>query len=385
MFETKGSIKAPVKELKKALNQLKGIIRTPTIVPILENVRISDVKGQVSVLGSDLQTTASITVYHPSTTDNKVFILLDYSRLSKLISKITSEFVTFTPSEKEVLIECEEGQFWMQKEDESSFPKTPMPKYTQVGSIGSEILLEGLKIVLPSCSTDDLRPAMTGIKVEYIDDLLHLTSTDGHRLSSCSYKQQSAESIGPGFILQKRLGAFLSQTLKEGSLVGFHWDERNINLHYNNINVVSRIIDERYPDWRSALPKGPHLIERSFDSQEFQRRVALAGVFSNTTTNQIKLSFNGDRLSIASEDLDYSSRSSQSIELNIPFVGEYSIGFNSKFLSDILKPYKGQFLLSCWQPNQPALIYPAGRVPGKKMHAEDFFHLIMPVMLNTYI
>lgn len=385
MFETKGSIKAPVKELKKALSQLKIIIRTNPIIPILENVMISDIHGKVSVLGSDLQTVVSIVVDYPCASENNVTVLLEFARLSKLVAQLKSDFITLTPEGNTVLIECEEGQFWIDSEDISNFPKTPVvgDKSSQHASIGSEILKEGISIALPSCSYDDLRPAMTGIKVEH-DGLLHFTSTDGARLSSCSYKQESAEDIGEGFIIQRKLAEFLLKTLREGGLARLSWTNANIKIEYDNYLIVSRLIDEQYPNWQSVIPKEPHTIERVFNTEEFNRRVAMAGLFSNHTTHQIKLHFKGDHLLLSSEDMDYLSKSSQKLELSIPCEGEFVIGFNSKILSEILKPYKGQFLLTCWQPNRAAMIYPSGRIPGKKMYAEDFFHLIMPVMLNTY-
>lgn len=385
MFETKGSIKAPVKELKKALNQLKIIVKTNPIITVLENVMISDIHGKVCVLGSDLQTVVSIVVDYPCASENNVTILLEFARLSKLVSQLKSEFITLTPQENSILIECEEGQFWIDSGIVDNFPKTPIvgDKSSQHASIGSEILKEGISIALPSCSYDDLRPAMTGIKVEH-DGLLHFTSTDGARLSSCSYKQESAEDIGEGFIIQRRLSEFLLKTLQEGDLARLSWTNANIKIEYDNYLIVSRLIDERYPDWKGVIPKEPHTIERAFNTEEFNRRIGLAGLFSNHTTHQIKLHFKGDHLSLSSEDLDFSSKSSQRIELNIPCDNEFVIGFNARILSEILKPYKGQFLLTCWQPNKAAMIYPSGRILGKKMYAEDFFHLIMPVMLNTY-
>ena len=103
-------------------------------------------------------------------------------------------------------------------------------------------------------------------------------------------------------------------------------------------------------------------------------------VFSNKATHQIRLKINGSQLSISAEDLDFANEANE--RLTCTYVGEdIEIGFNSKFLLDMLNNIEGDELqVEMSAPNRAGIISPT----KKDNAAEDVLMLVMPVMLNNY-
>jgi DNA polymerase III subunit beta len=375
-----GSIKAPVKELKKALAMMRLIVSRNPIISILENIFIQDIHGSVSILGSDLHNVLSVTVDYPSTTENHVVLLLEFNRLEKLIRSLSSDIVTFTPENNSVKIECEEGSFWIIQEPRENFPKTHSVSYSSPSAtIRYDTLSEGLSLVKGTTSTDDLRPALTAIRMEYTEEQLHMISTDGHRLSYCSYKDAGYADLKDGILLQRKAADFIVKIKSSAERVHLRWNENNICITCGNVILISRLIDEKFPDWRKALPDHGNIFA-SFKVADFRNKIHLAKIFSNTTTSQIKLKFIGDGIDISSEDLDYTSRSEQRLEVYRAGFEEFSISFNGKSLLEILKPYKSTATLHCQAPNKGAVLR-----PDDQKLANNYFHLIMPVILNDYV
>jgi DNA polymerase-3 subunit beta len=89
--------------------------------------------------------------------------------------------------------------------------------------------------------------------------------------------------------------------------------DANVSVDYNatsaffkfeNINLVCRLIDERYPDYEAVIPaNNPNklIIDRALFLNTLRRVV----IFANKTTHQVRLKINGSELNISSEDLRF--------------------------------------------------------------------------------
>ena len=106
------------------------------------------------------------------------------------------------------------------------------------------------------------------------------------------------------------------------------------------------------------------------------KRVA---IFSSSTTRQIRLQLDADKLTIRAEDLDMSSEAKETIDC------EYNnevmeIGFNAKYLGDVLSNIDDdEVSFEFSSPNRAGIVKPTS-----DDESEDILMLVMPVMLNSY-
>ena len=155
-------------------------------------------------------------------------------------------------------------------------------------------------------------------------------------------------------------------------------NDSNAKFIFGKSSITSRLIDGKFPNYEAVIPKdNPN--ELTIDRELFLNSVRRVSIFSNKTTNQIRIKLAGSLLNISAEDFDYSNRADENLEC------EYSgddiqIGFNSKFLIEMLNNLDSETItLSMSHPNRAGIIRPINEKDSSK---ESITMLVMPVMLN---
>jgi DNA polymerase-3 subunit beta len=219
------------------------------------------------------------------------------------------------------------------------------------------------------CGTDDHRPAMTGVYLNGKGNL-SVATTDGHRLYSFDSEvaiDGDVKHIVPASVF-KALGSSLS-----GDII-VDLSSANASFSDGVTSVVTRLIDERYPDYKNVMPTSNDKIA-DFLNSELQSALSRVLLCANKTTYQVRLKFSTDgTLTIQGEDLDYSNEASDVLDL-INYDGEeMEIGFNGKLLLDVLKSLGSSVKMKMSLPNRAALFF--------NDQDESKTLLLMPVMLN---
>ena len=147
---------------------------------------------------------------------------------------------------------------------------------------------------------------------------------------------------------------------------------------FGNINLVCRLIDERYPDYEAVIPlNNPNKL--SIDRLAILGSLSRVAIYANKTTHQVRLKISGSELNISSEDIDFANEAHE--RLSCQYDGEdMEIGFNARFLIEMLKNLSCEEVsLEMSVPNRAGLLLPQGGDTN-----EDVLMLVMPVMLNSY-
>jgi DNA polymerase-3 subunit beta len=142
---------------------------------------------------------------------------------------------------------------------------------------------------------------------------------------------------------------------------------------------ISRLIDERYPDYEAIIPRNnPNKL--TIDRSLFLNCLKRVVIFANKATNQVRLKVGGNELNISSEDLDFSNEAHE--RLSCQYEGQdMEIGFNAKFLIEMLSNLSGEeVIFEMSTPNRAGLLSPQAHD-----QEEEVLMLVMPVMLNTHV
>lgn len=363
----------PTAEVRKAFALMLNVIPRNPIIPILDYFLIRIKKGSVFFICSDLQNYLTLEIAHDINYQDTEF-LVDFDVAFKIIRLIKSENVSFRYDGENVVISCTDGMFTCDSTPADNYPKAPSFSHASVTqSMPMKMLKEALPVTVEASSTDDLRPAMTGVCVSTYEGEIEFCSTDGHRL--VMYKTGIKSETDFVFIIQ-RWAARILESIKgyDDRDVKFEFGATNVRFTVGHVQLISRIIDERFPDYRNAIPMHDiHVVEMHIEP--FLHCVRLAKIMSNTTTRQIVLDFGPMWLTIRSADLDCSLKSEQIMALNSGF--NLIIGFNANFLEALLRRHAkkvGKFNLVAH--NRAAVI----DVPIT--YGSELRLLIMPVMLN---
>jgi DNA polymerase-3 subunit beta len=156
-----------------------------------------------------------------------------------------------------------------------------------------------------------------------------------------------------------------------------NFNSSNAFFEFGNIELICRLIDERFPEYENAIPLN-NLNVMTVERLELLNSLKRISIYSNKATNQVRFSIKSTELQISAEDVDYSNEASE--KLSCEYNGEeMEIGFSSKLMMEMLNNISSNLVdLEMSAPNKAALLIPKTLEDG-----EEILMLIMPVMLNS--
>jgi DNA polymerase III subunit beta len=362
--------------LSKQLAAVSGVIANNPVVPILENFLFEIDGKQLMVTASDLQT--SITTELAVEAQERASIAIPARILLETLKNLPEQPVTFSINEGTygVEISSNNGRYRLAGENATDFPKLgPVQKRVSV-DIEAKVLKRAINQTIIAASNDELRPAMNGIYIDFSDSSATFVATDGHRLVRCVRSDVGVATQQPLIVPRKTLILLNTLLSGESQTVNVAFNDSHVYFKLAHMSMVSRLIDERYPDYERVIPTD-NVNKLTIHRMSFLSSLKRIAIYANRTTHQIKLSIAGSELQIFAEDFDFSSDANE--RLTCEYEGDdLEIGFNAKFLVEILQNLTVEEVeMHFSTPSKASLIF-----PKEKEDNEDLMLLIMPVILN---
>ena len=136
---------------------------------------------------------------------------------------------------------------------------------------------------------------------------------------------------------------------------------------------VSRVIDERYPDYRTVLPKDNNKT-LTVNREEMLASLKRVSIFSNRSTRQIELEVSKEGAVVRTEDPENASRAEEKIKVD--YDGEdISVGFNANYFVDMLSHLDGEKAVARMNTPTSATLLGA----EKQRENEEITMLLMPM------
>ncbi|MDQ3073026.1 MAG: DNA polymerase III subunit beta [Bacteroidota bacterium] len=362
--------------LLKQLLTINGVIGTRTVIPILEYFLFEVADGKLTVTGTDLEVSMRSTLSVESKEEGRIAVPAHY--IIDILKALPEQPVTITilSETKTIELTSDSGKYKIAGESADDFPKFPLVEGTTESTIPASVLMSAISTTAFSVGTDEMRPAMTGLFFQMTPDELRFVATDGNKLVLYKRTDVRAEQED-AFILPKKALTLLKNALPtEDIAVSMHYNKLNAKFSFKNVELICRLIDERFPDYKAAIPiETPnHLrIDRAEMLQAMRRTI----IFSNKTTSQVRFKISGSELQITAQDLDYSNEAQE--RLRCDYQGtDMEIGFSGRYLIDMLGTLTSkdvEFSLS--EYNRPGVIRPLDQNDG-----EEILMLVMPIVLN---
>jgi len=365
--------------LLKQLSYINGVITTNPVVPILENFLFEINKNQLTVTASDLQTSMITEIAVES--KEKGNIAVPARILLDTLKNLPDQPVTFSIDEATYSIELssDNGRYKLSGENATDFPKVPSVSNDFSASISSEVLGRAINNTIFATSSDELRPAMTGVYVNLGDKNTTFVATDGHRLVRYRRTDVKSENGNTIIIPRKALNLLKATLPSENADVAIDFNTANAFFKFGTIRMICRLIDERFPDYENVIP-ATSTIKMTINRGDFLSSLKRISIYANKTTHQVRLKITGSELQVSAEDLDFSNEANE--RLSCEHEGEdIEIGFNARFMVEMLSNLDtDQIRLNMSAPNKAGVI-----LPVEKDKSEDILMLVMPVMLNQYV
>ena len=362
--------------LLKQLQVLGGIINSNNTLPILDNFLFNLDGKSLTVSASDLETTILSKMEVESTESGSVCIparlLLD------TLKTFPEQPLTFTIEDNNIVeISSNHGKYALAYASGEEFPSSIELSDASKTEIEGDILANAISKTIFASGNDDLRPVMSGIFFQFSTESLTFVATDAHKLVKYTRNDIQASQEAEFIMPKKPLNLIKSILSGSEEKVTIEYNESNAKFSFENIELVCRLIDGKYPNYEAVIPKeNPNKL--SIDRNQFLNSVRRVSIFSNKTTHQIRLKIAGAELNISAEDIDYSNKAEE--RLTCDYQGDdMQIGFNSRFLTEMLNNLNSDDVsLEMSLPNRAGILTPVDGLD----EGEHITMLVMPVMLN---
>jgi DNA polymerase-3 subunit beta len=363
-------------DLLKQLQIAGGAIGSNPVLPILEDFLFTITNSQLTIAASDLETSITTTLDVMSDSDGLVAIpariLLD------TLKALPQQPITFSVNNDNFSIEITSayGKYKLAGENGADFPSISQLDDEAGLSIPANALSQGINKTIFATSSDELRPAMTGVYFQVDENKLTFVATDAHKLVRYSFTDINSDTA-TNFIVPKKALNLLKNALPQNEDVKISYNKSNAFFNFGNVHLVCRLIDARYPDYNAVIPvDNPNrcVVNRT----DFQNSLKRIAIYANKTTNQVVLNINDKSLTISAQDIDFSNEATEQLTCN--FDGEpMTIGFNAKFLVEMLGVLEGdEIRIELSTPTRAVILRQIDKTEG-----EDILMLVMPVMLSN--
>lgn len=361
--------------LLKHLQGISGVLSTSNTLPILDNFLFEISDGNLTVSASDLETTMRTNMEVDAKEDGKVCI--PAKLLLDVLKTLPDQPCAFSVDTSRLAIEIayDNGKSKMVGFNADEFPRVPALENANSIKVSGEIIASAINKTLFATGVDDLRPVMSGVFCQFSPESITFVATDAHKL--VRYTRTDSQASGSSsFILPKKPLNLLKTNIKGDEEVLLEYNDSNAVFTFNDIVLVCRLIDGKYPNYEAVIPKeNPNVL--TIDRLQFLGSIKRVSIFANKTTHQIKLKLAGSELSLFAEDIDFSNEASERLTCNYDG-DDMEIGFNSRFIMEMLNNLEStEVRLEMSEPSRAGLLKPTTSAEG-----EDILMLVMPVMLN---
>jgi len=369
--------------LAKGLSIVGRAVASRSTLPVLSNVMLATDNGQLKLSATNLE--IGINCWVGAKVIEEGAITIPARLLGEFINSLPPERIDMKLDEstQTLNLRCARFESNIKGIDAQEFPIVPT---ASIGEAAIKLEPSSLRAMIDqvvfAAATDESRPILTGVLVQFNEDNMTMAAADGFRLSvkAATLKQNfddMMEVIIPARALME-LGR-ISGDQEQPVEVIITPARKQILFHLQDIDLVSQLIEGKFPDYNQIIPKG-YSTRSVMDTTSLLKAVRVSHLFARDSANIVKLEITptGDELmngritlvATSAELGDNVADVDASIEGN-----PMEIAFNAKYLIDVL---------SIIDSPQVVLETSAASSPGvlRSIGDDKFTHVIMPMHIS---
>ena len=368
--------------LAKGLNIVGRAVASRSTLPVLSNVMLATDNGRLKLSATNLELGVNCWV------GAKV----EEEGATTVPARLLADFVNSLPPERidmELVVRtqtlnarCARVEANIKGIDAQEFPIIPTAGDGESAiRLAPEDLRRMIDQVAFAAATDESRPILTGVLARFEGDRLTLAAADGFRLSVRNAPiGQSLDQPIEVIIPARALGelARIAADQEDQVEVIITPARNQILFHLNDVDLVSQLIEGKFPDYNQIIPSG-HTTRTVLDSSGFLKAARVSHLFARDAANIVRVEVApGDELMPGHITLEATSAElgDNVGQMDAHIEGDpVEIAFNAKYLIDVLAVVdSAQVVLETTTASNPGVLRPVGD--------DDYIHVIMPMHLS---
>ena len=359
--------------LTKGLQAVSRVATTRSSLPILANILVATDGGRLKLAATDLE--VGVTTWIGAKVTSEGSVTLPARLFMDFVSSNTDDTLDLSVNGYEATITSAHYNATLNGMDANDFPLIPPPGKDELAVLSASTLKRALQSTLYAAAVDDTRPVLNGVFIKVDGAILTLAATDSYRLAERQVEITSTHKELEALILPARAAAELVRILPDtDEKVTLTLSANQLSLTTEDTQVVSRLIEGTYPDYRQIIPKETGT-SATVSRSEISAAVKMASLFARDAAGHIRLKFKpGDGLDI---DAVSPSAGRNTATVAAEVTGEnIEVAFNAKYVLDALNAMQSdQVVLSSTGPDRAGILKPVGD--------DTHLALVMPLRLDA--
>lgn len=357
--------------LAKALNTVCKAVTSRTTIPILKGILIETIDSNTLKLAAsdlDLSIEKKINVH----VGQEGSVVVSSRLFTDIIRKLPNEEIEIDVIDNNVTIKCLSSEFTIIGQASDEFPNMSDIKDDNQLTIDKEIFKNMIKKTSFSASIDESRGIIIGVLIEIEKENINMVALDGFRMAVTRQKMKSEKNekiIVSARILNEIYKILLDDEInKDLSLI---IDNKKAVIIFDDTIIIARLLEGDFINYKEIIPKS-HKCCVKVNKDELLDSIERASLLAREGKNNLI------RVTVEDNKMIINSRSEEGKvheEVFIQREGEgLEIGFNSKYIIDILKVIEDEELIFEFNTNiSPCLI--------KSIESDTFEYLVLPVRI----
>ena len=359
-------------ELSRALSAVARATTPRTPLPILNSVLLETTPDGLRVTATDLELAIRLRV--PAEVDRPGCAALPARLLAEVASHLPPAPVELDAAKGGVKITCEKASFELATLAAEDFPQVlDVSRAERVCSIPTPLLRSLIRRTAFAASKDERRMMLTGVHLIAEGDVLELAATDGMRLAICrtaALLDRPIKATIPARALHE-LARLLGGP--DAGEVEIGLADRQITFAAGGLQLSSRLLDGRFPDYQHVIPtQFAQQVRVKTDQLSVALQRVAATARDDATT--VRLLASGKSLRLASSTPDV-GRGYEEVDASSE--GEpVEVAFNARLLLEGLAAAQAEeATLALSGPASPAVLKPVG--------PDDWTYVLAPVRVAS--
>jgi len=278
--------------LRRGLASVGRAVATKSTLPILSHVLLATDAGRLKVAATNLElgmTTwigAKITVEGAITVPARLLIDIVTSLPNQVID-LSLDYPSQT-----LHLHCADSTVALKGIEAEEFPTLPtIPHDATTAILPAKLLREVIEQVAFAAATDDTRPVLSGIALRMSGQRASLIASDGFRLAQRMLSLPQSITPPIDVIIPARALIELARNIGESTAdvhVTITPTGGQITFQSNELELVSRLIEGKYPDVQRIIPQ-QFQTRAILDRQQIAQAMKLASYIATAATNVVTL------------------------------------------------------------------------------------------------
>lgn len=352
--------------LNRALNSVARVANSRGTLPILANVLIKTTNNRLSLSATNLD--IAITHYIGAKVSDEGSITVPARLMQDFVGSLPEGVIDLDLQETKLHVSTDKYKSVVNGIMADDFPVMPAISSGKKWSVPGPDFKKALQQVAFAASSDETRPVLTGILIRTEGGVLTMAATDSYRLAEkkLGKNKEDIQVLIPASAMQDLLRAIGDNE----DQVKITHDDQQALFQVGNIELVTRLLDGKYPDYGKLIPK-TFAAKATLKKADLVNVTKVSSLFARESAGSVTI-----ELSKESKQLSIRSVASQLGEntatADAKVTADGSITLNSRYLLDALGALDGDEVVFGFNGKlEPTLLHDAA--------SDEYRHIIMPL------